>query len=62
MYNSIKVFWGDIVANKNNLKNRLEVINMIKELSQYYDKIRDELFERGVKLIDSREGTTYEII
>ncbi len=26
------------------------------------DKIRDELFERGVKLIDSREGTTYEII
>ena len=33
------------MANKNNLKNRLEVINMIKELSQYYDKIRDELCE-----------------
>lgn len=26
------------------------------------DKIRDELFDRGIKLIDSREGTTYEII
>ena len=26
------------------------------------DKIRDELLEKGVKLIDSREGTTYEII
>lgn len=26
------------------------------------DKIRDELFNKGIKLIDSREGTTYEII
>ena len=26
------------------------------------DKIRDELFDKGIKLIDSREGTTYEII
>jgi len=26
------------------------------------DKIRDELFNKGVKLIDSREGTTYELI
>ena len=26
------------------------------------DKIRDELLEQGIKLIDSREGTTYEII
>lgn len=26
------------------------------------DKIRDELFEQGVKLIDSRDGTTYELI
>jgi len=26
------------------------------------DTIRDELFQRGVKLIDSREGTTYELI
>ncbi len=26
------------------------------------DKIRDELLERGIKLIDTREGTTYEFI
>ncbi len=26
------------------------------------DKIRDELFEKGVKLIDSKKGTTYELI
>ena len=26
------------------------------------DKIRDELYNKGIKLIDSREGTTYEII
>lgn len=26
------------------------------------DKIRDELFEKGVKLIDSRDGPTYELI
>ena len=26
------------------------------------DKIRDDLLKNGIKLIDSREGTTYEII
>ena len=26
------------------------------------DAIRDELLSRGIKLIDTREGTTYEII
>ncbi len=26
------------------------------------DSIRDELLEKGIKLIDSREGTTYEMI
>ena len=26
------------------------------------DKIRDELLEKGIKLIDTREGTTYELI
>ena len=26
------------------------------------DKIRDELLEQGVKLIDTREGTTYELV
>ena len=26
------------------------------------DKIRDELLEKGIKLVDTREGTTYELI
>jgi cysteinyl-tRNA synthetase len=26
------------------------------------DKIRDELLSEGIKLIDTREGTTYEIV
>ena len=26
------------------------------------DKIRDELLEMGIRLIDTREGTTYEVI
>ena len=26
------------------------------------DKIRDELLEKGIKLLDTREGTTYEIV
>ena len=29
---------------------------------QLADTIRDELLEKGIKLIDSREGTTYEIL
>ncbi len=26
------------------------------------DQIRQELLDKGIKLIDSREGTTYEVI
>ena len=26
------------------------------------DQIRDELFDKGIRLIDSRDGTTYEIM
>jgi len=29
---------------------------------QLADKIRDELLSKGIKLIDTREGTTYELI
>ena len=43
---------------------KIEERNLAKKNKDFAlaDKIRDELFERGVKLIDSREGTTYEII
>ena len=43
---------------------KIEERNIAKKNKDYAlaDKIRDELFEKGVKLIDSREGTTYELI
>ena len=31
-----------------------------KELNELADSIRDELYSKGIKLIDTREGTTYE--
>ena len=45
----------------------LEMINKRKEakINKDYnlaDSIRNELLEKGIKLIDTREGTTYEII
>lgn len=47
-----------------------EILNKIKERAEakknkdfaVADKIRDDLLLKGVKLIDSREGTTYELI
>ncbi len=43
---------------------KIEERNIAKKNKNYElaDKIRDELLTRGVKLIDSREGTTYELI
>jgi len=43
---------------------KIEERNSAKKNKDYAlaDKIRDELFEKGVKLIDSREGTAYELI
>ena len=41
-----------------------ELSSFLREVGEFEkaDKIRDELFNKGIKLIDSREGTTYEII
>ena len=43
---------------------KIEERNQAKKNKDFVlaDKIRDELFNKGVKLIDSREGTTYELI
>lgn len=42
----------------------IEKRKIAKENKNYEeaDRIRDELLEKGIKLIDSREGTTYEIL
>lgn len=46
------------------IMKKIEERNIAKKNKDFAtaDKIRDELFDQGIKLIDSREGTTYEII
>ena len=43
---------------------KIEERNVAKKNKDFTlaDKIRDELLENGIKLIDTREGTTYELI
>lgn len=43
-----------LIEERNNAKNNKDFI--------LADKIRDELLSKGIKLIDTRKGTTYEII
>ena len=42
----------------------IEKRKIAKENKNYEeaDRIRDELLEKGIKLIDGREGTTYELL
>ena len=57
-------------ATKNIIINTITSVRKIEERNEAKknkdfataDKIRDELFDQGIKLIDSRDGTTYEII
>ena len=46
------------------INKKIEERNQAKKDKNYElaDKIRDELFEKGIKLIDNREKTTYEMM
>ena len=46
------------------IQERIEERNKAKKNKDFSmaDKIRDELLREGIKLIDTREGTVYEII
>ena len=67
-----KVLSLDLIEEEKEISEELEemILSKIEERTQakknkdfvLADKIRDELFEKGVKLIDSRDGTTYELI
>ena len=66
-----KVLSLDLLKKCNNDSNldeeilkQIEKRNIAKQEKNYElaDSIRDELMKKGVKLIDSREGTTYEIV
>ena len=66
-----KVLSLDLLKKCNNDSNldeeilkQIEKRNIAKQEKNYElaDSIRDELMKKGVKLIDGREGTTYEIV
>lgn len=57
----------DVIIDKDLEKYVLEKIEERKQAKKNKDfatadKIRDELLEKGVKLLDTREGTTFELI
>ena len=67
-----KVFSLDLIQESESSKQNLdeEILKKIEERKEakknkdfaLADKIRDDLLAQGIKLIDTREGTTYEII
>ena len=67
-----KVLALNLCVDNTELSNELdaEIEKLIKERAEAKknkdfskaDKIRDDLLQRGIKLIDTREGTSYEII
>ena len=48
---------GSFVPNLTPIKSRVKSSNITVA-----DRIRDELLSKGIKLIDTREGTTYELL
>ena len=52
------------------IDNEAEILELIEQRNQAKkdkdyqkaDMIRDDLLEKGIRLIDTREGTTYEIV
>ena len=67
-----KVFNIELVKDEENVDSELESYiedaierrNKAKKAKDYdeADAIREELLSKGIKLIDTREGTSYEII
>ena len=49
---------------KNYIEEQIKIRQEAKQQKDYQkaDAIRDELLQKGIKLIDSKEQTTYEII
>ena len=60
----------DLLKEKDKVELDSEILSKIEERNEAKknrdftkaDAIRDELLSKGIKLIDSREGTTYELI
>ena len=60
----------DLIQEKKSVSNEDFILEQIKRRAEakksrdfiLADKIRDDLLQQGIRLIDGREGTTYEII
>ncbi len=61
---SLDLLKNEEVSLDSEILNRIEERNIAKKNKDFAlaDSIRDELLEQGIRLIDSREGTTYEIV
>lgn len=65
-----KVFAINLIKDKKELENESEILALIEKRAQakrekdyeLADSIRNDLYAKGIELIDTREGTTYKII
>ena len=65
-----KVFSLDLIREKKKLENDSEIMALIEERAlakknkdfALADSIREDLYNKGIELIDTREGTTYRIV
>ncbi|MBR6073104.1 MAG: cysteine--tRNA ligase [Bacilli bacterium] len=65
-----KVFAVNLIVEKETAENEEEILSLIEKRNEakknkdyeLADSIRNELLDKGIELIDTREGTTYKII
>lgn len=65
-----KVFAVDLIKEEKRLDNEEEILSLIEKRTQakkdkdfeLADSIRNDLYQKGIELIDTREGTTYKIV
>lgn len=65
-----KVFAVDLIKEEAKIEQDEEILSLIEKRAQakkekdfeLADSIRNDLYEKGIELIDTREGTTYKII
>ncbi|MCH5166637.1 MAG: cysteine--tRNA ligase [Erysipelotrichales bacterium] len=65
-----KVFAVELIKEKETIENDEEILSLIEKRAkakkakdfELADSIRNDLYEKGIELIDTREGTTYKII
>lgn len=65
-----KVFAINLVKEEKRLDNEEEILSLIEKRAQakkdkdfeLADSIRNDLYQKGIELVDTREGTTYKIV